>query len=1039
MHGRPKMGGACLVYSVGAMSSDYGSEIITFLFADLESSTRLWETVPDAMAAALERHDAILDDAVSNANGHVLKRTGDGIMAIFSSASDGVRACVEAQQRLQDEPWPETGPLRVRMGMHAGQPQQRAGDFFGPPVNRAARIMGAAHGGQVLLSAVTAELARDRLPDDVALRDLGEQRLKDLLQPERIFQLLHPALPAEFAPVETLDRRPNNLPTQISEFLGREVELSEIQGLLGEAGVRLLTLVGPGGIGKTRLALQAAADQIDRFDDGLYLVDLSPVRDRDAVFESIVRAVGLTGTSPDSPLDALKQGLAGRELLLLLDNFEQVIDAAADIAKLLAACPRLKVLVTSREALRLRGERLFHVPPLGLPAEGSLRAGAQTLAGYEAVRLFSERAREAQPGFALTDDNAAAVAEICARLDGLPLAIELAAARLRLFSPEELRDRLRGRLELLRGGARDLPARQRTLRSTIEWSYELLDEEERSLFGVLSVFSPTGVTAVEEVAIRLEQLRDVDVIDRLASLTDKSLVLSRNGSGFVQLTMLETIRDYAEERLEGQVGLGAAARRAHAEYFAEFAGAARDRLEGPQRDEALDELEAQLGNLRTAWRYWVEAANLEKLNDLVDALWALYDARGWYHAAVELTRDLLGVMADIPSTAASAAEEIALRISLARSLMAIRGYSDEVEEISNRALVLLREAGDVPQRYQVLRSLATFYLYRTQFDKAAVVGRELLEIGEKQDDIAVQVEGHLLLGCNIAFQGDVERGLAHLDRSMELFDPKRHGSRRFRLGPSPGVVPRTTSAFLYWMDGYADRAVELAASALELADQIDHPYTTAYALFHVGLLDLWRREPELARQRAVGVMEISQEHDYQVWNAVALVLHGVALIALGRAEEGLEESERGISQYQGLTTPPIFWPVLLSLRAGALGLAGRPHEGLEMVDEAIALTPEGDMLSVELALLKGDLLAASDPERAASCYERGYEIAARGGGRMGLLHAAMRVTQLRRARGSRPDGADALRSVYETFTEGFESRDLVEARALLGEVQSPVA
>ena len=335
----------------------------------------------------------------------------------------------------------------------------------------------------------------DRLPEGAELRDLGEHRLKDLFQPERIFQLVHPALAGDFPPLATLSRRPNNLPTQTSEFLGREAQLSAIRDLLDTAGVRLLTLTGPGGIGKTRLALQAGADEIDRFEDGVYFVDLSAARDPDAAFEAIVRAVGLTGTRDEAPFDVLTERLPGKQMLLLLDNFEQVMEAAEGVADLLQRCAELKVLVTSREALRVRGEHLLAVPPLSLPTVAG-QVSAEAVAASEAVRLFLERARQAQPSFALTDENAAAVAEISARLDGLPLAIELAAARLKLFSPDELRDRLHSRLELLGRGPRDLPARQRTLRSTIEWSYELLDEEERAVFqrtrGLLAHASRSG-------------------------------------------------------------------------------------------------------------------------------------------------------------------------------------------------------------------------------------------------------------------------------------------------------------------------------------------------------------------------------------------------------------------------------------------------------------------------------------------------------------------------------------------------------------------
>ena len=1012
------------------------SDTLTFLFADLESSTRLWETAPEAMAPALERHDMILRQAVTAFGGRVLKGTGDGIMAIFDSASNALRACSEAQQRLHDEVWQETGPLRARMGLHTGEAQSRGGDYFGPTVNRAARIMAAAHGGQVLLSQPAARSAWDRLPDDASLRDLGERRLKDLLQPERIFQLVHPLLPSEFPPVNTLDRRPNNLPIQISEFVGRTAELDQVGELLQGTGVRLLTLLGPGGIGKTRIALQAAADQIDAFDDGVYFVDLSPVRDRDTAFESIVRTAELSSTDQDNPLETLRRGLATRNILLLLDNFEQVMDAADGVTDLLSVCPRLKILVTTREALRVRGERVVDVPSLTLPPRDKVERGAETLSRYESVRLFSQRAREAQPGFELTDDNAAAVAEICQRLDGLPLAIELAAARLRLFSPEELRDRLRGRLELLRGGARDLPARQRTLRNTIEWSYELLDAGERSLFRLLSVFSTTTVTSVEEVVDRLQPLKDIDAVDGLTSLMEKSLVRRRNGSGPVRLSMLETIREYAAKRLEEEADFCAAARRAHAEYFAQFARSVRERTASSELERALDELEAEIDNLRTAWRYWVAAGDLEKLDDLADSLLMLYDDHGWYHAAVELTRDLLGVLSTVPSTPERAAQEIALRASLARGLMAILGYTDEVEQevedAYREALAVSGTGGDAKQRYQILRSLASFYLYHAEFEKAAAIGQELLEIGEEKNDESIQVEGHLLLGCNLAFQGYVERGLAHLDRSIELFAPERHRPRGFLPGASPGVVPYTTSALLLWQIGYPDQAAERAEAALELAERLGHPFTSAYALFHVGLLDLWRGEPEPARQRAGKVLEVAKEHDYKVWTAVALVLHGVALTGLGQPEEGLDQTERGVTQYRGLKTPPIFWPVLLSLRAAAFALAEMPEAGLGLVDEAVDFTSEDDTLRADLLVMKGDLLmAASDRDGALDCYGKAFQLGQRLSSRMTSLRALTRSTRLRRELGQQPDGSDKLREVYGTFTEGFATHHLLEARALL--------
>jgi predicted ATPase/class 3 adenylate cyclase len=1018
--------------------SDHSPDTLTFVFTDLESSTRLWERFPDAMRAAVERHDAILSDAVERSAGRVVKVLGDGLMAVFPSAPDGVRACLDAQRTLQAEAWGDTGPLRVRMGLHAGEAQPRGGDFYGPPVNRAARIMAAGHGGQILLSARVAELAGDGLPEGAGLRDLGDHRLKDLSQPERIFQLVHPALAGEFPPLATLGRRPNNLPTQTSDFLGREAQLSAIQDLLDTAGVRLLTLTGPGGIGKTRLALQAAADEIDRFEHGVYFVDLSAARDAQAAFAAVVRAVGLAETGDEGPYDVLARELEGKRLLLVLDNFEQVMEAAEGVADLLRRCAELKVLVTSREALRVRGEHLLAVPPLSVPAVDAGPVSAEAVSASEAVRLFLERAREARPSFELTDENAVAVAEISARLDGLPLAIELAAARLKLFSPDELRDRLRSRLELLGRGPRDLPARQRTLRGTIEWSYELLDDEERTIFRLLAVFSPTRVEAVEEVVGRLEPLADVDVVDGLASLVDKSLVRGVDARGSQRLSMLETIREYASERLEEQPDLAADARRAHAEHFADFAYGRRERLSGPGRDTTLDELASELGNLRTAWRYWVAAADLEQLGKLLDALWVLDDARGWYHATVELTNDLLGVLAAVPSTPARARKEITLQMSLARGLMAIRGYTQEVEEAYGRALRLSEELGELPRQFPVLRSLASFYLSRGEFEKAGAVGGKLLALAEQEEEIGHQVEGHLVIGSNVAFRGDLTGGLDHLDRAIALFDPDRHQPGPFRLGPSAGVVARTTSAILLWLLGRPDAARERGESALELAGRLNHPITLAYAYFHVGFLDLWRRQLELVRQRAAGVLEVAEEQDYPIWKAVGLVLEGVATAGQGRPEEGIACMDRGIGLYQGLQTPPVFWPLVLSVRARGLGLAARPGEGLALIDEALGMVAPDNFLYPELVVLKGDLLLAREDAAAAEPLFRSALAAARTlGAKTPQLQAATRLARLGGTAGERGDG-DVLREIYETFAEGLDTPDLAEARAVLEEADARV-
>ena len=1022
------------------MLPDKGTGTLTFLFTDVEGSTRLWERFPQAMRHALERHDSILRTAVTAAGGQVVKTTGDGLMAVFGSAAEAVRACLSGQRSLVEEPWQETGPLRVRMGLHSGEAQPRGDDYFGPAVIRGARIMAVGHGGQVLLSGTSAALVTDRLPDGAGLLDLGAHRLKDLGRPEQLFQLLHPRLPRDFPPLETPDRRPNNLPTQASTFIGRDAEVQEIRDRIERESVRLLTLTGPGGTGKTRLALRVAADAIDRFDHGVFFIDLSAVRDTQAVLASIARTIGVTEI-PDQPLlPELERQLEHERVLLVLDNFEQVMAAAPTAVELLSGCPGLKLLVTSREALHVRGEHLYAVPPLALPRAGPSQPSAAELAGYEAVQLFVDRAQSVRPDFHLTNENAAAIADICVRVDGLPLAIELATARINLFSPAELRDRLDSRLAMLRGGARDLPSRQRTLRATIEWSYQLLEPGERRLFEVLSVFSGAGLEAVEAVAEELDWLTStgVDILDGLASLLDKSLIRKVDPDDAAsRLVMLETIREYAAERLDETSELAATARQAHAAYFADFAQRQWQHLTGQRREAALAAMTADIDNLRLAWRHWVAERDRVQLNKLVDSLWLLYDARGWYQETIGLANDLLDILSSASSSPDRAAQEITQRTSLARVLMATKGYSREVEEAYATALKPF-EGRELPQLFPVLRSLASYYIAQSQFDKGARIGREILHLAARQQDTGMLVDGHLVVGLSISSIDGIAAGLEHLDEAIGLIKSGPARSRPFRLGNNAGPTCFTTSAFFLWTLGYPDKAVARAEEAVTMATQLKHPYTLTYVQFHCGLLRLWLRQPELTRKHAVQVLHLVQQYDFPIWKALGTCLLGIADAQLGRAQEGLAQVNEGIALYQEMKTPPVFWPQLLSIKAGAHALAGRLAEGLDLLDEALELAARGDTsLIPEFSVVKGDLLTfsgAPDAE-AAHWFHQAYDGAESVGARMTQLRAGIRLCRLWRSQG-RSDADRLLRSVYDTFTEGFGTADLTEARDLLHNLPS---
>src|SRR5713101_507389 len=514
---------------------------VTLLFTDIEGSTRLLQQVCERYAGLLEACRSLLRAAFFEFHGHEVDTQGDAFFVAFARASDAVAAAVAGQRALFTHAWPEGITVRVRMGLHTGEPQRSAEGYVGLGVHHAARIMSAGHGGQVLLSQTTRDLVEHDLPDDVSLRDLGAHRLKDLQHPSHLFQLIIGGLPADFPPLKTLDTHPNNLPVQLTSLIGRGKEVATVQHLLHREDVRLLTLTGPGGTGKTRLGLQVAAELSDRFADGVYFVNLAPISDPALVVPTIAQTLDVKEVAGHPLLDLVIAFLREKQVLLLLDNFEQVVSAAERLPALLAACQELKVLVTSREVLHVSGEQEFAVPTLSLPDPKRL-PDLQALSQYEAVALFIQRAQAARPAFQVTQANAAAITEICLRLDGLPLAIELAAARIKLLPPQALLARMGQRLAVLTSGARDVPERHQTLHNTIAWSYQLLDGHEQRLFRRLSLF--IGGCTLEASEAVCAALGDGDatrsVFEGVASLIDKSLLRQSEPEGQEpRLLMLE--------------------------------------------------------------------------------------------------------------------------------------------------------------------------------------------------------------------------------------------------------------------------------------------------------------------------------------------------------------------------------------------------------------------------------------------------------------------------------------------------------------------
>ena len=624
---------------------DYPTGTLTFLLTDVESSTELWERHPDAMRIALARHDEIVDTCVDLHSGMVIRPRGEGDsrFAVFTQAEDGVRSAVDILQKLADG-FPDLPfALKARIGMHTGTADLRLGDYYGSTVNRCARIRALGHGGQLLLSQVTAEIVRDNLPTGTSLLDMGSHPLKGLSRLERVFQLSIPGLPNVFPPLASAAAVESRLPAQLTPFIGRSAQMAALKSLLADPNVRFLTLLGPGGTGKTRLALQVAQESLDGFPQGVFFVPLAEDADADQLIARIAQQLEVReGGRP--LLETIIDYLRDKRLLLLLDNFEQLVVAAPVVSGLLTAAPQLKVLVTSRIALNLRGEHEFPVPPLVLPSSVG-EESLEHLTGNESVRLFVDRATAAQPGFALTSGNAAAVAEICRQLDGLPLGIELAAARVKILPPHAILARLSDRLKLLSGGARDLPARHQALRSTLQWSYSLLNADQQSLYARLGVFA--GGCTLEAAEAVCSQETGLDILDDLSALVNNSLLRQlETDEGEPRFVMLETIRAFALEKLT-ESGEMPALQERHARYFGHLViDRAGHELYSANAIHWLNWLERELDNVRAALEWSASAAGQSSLAaGLVwSLLWFCY-RRGYSSEGRTWTARLLAIPA----------------------------------------------------------------------------------------------------------------------------------------------------------------------------------------------------------------------------------------------------------------------------------------------------------------------------------------------------------------------------------------------------------
>ncbi len=835
---------------------------ITLLFTDIEGSTQLLEQLGDDYADVLTTYRGLLRTAFLQWGGHEVDTQGDSFFVVFTRAASAVAAAITAQRALANHPWPHGVTVRARMGLHTGEPELSSEGYIGLDVHRAARIMSAGHGGQVLLSQTTSELAVHDLPDGISLRDLGEHLLRDIKRPMHLFQLVIPDLLTDFPPLKTLDAPLHHLPIPLTSFVGREREIAEVSELLRRPEVRLLTLTGTVGVGKTRLAMHVAANTSDFFIHGVLFIPLSSVNEAALVLPTIAQALEVSEDGEQPLLERLKAALQEMQLLLILDNFEQVVDAGLAVAALLADCPRLKILVTSRVILHVQAEHVYTITPLTVPDITHLPEPA-ALAQNEAVTLFVQRAKTTKPDFQLTGDNAEAIARICVLLDGLPLAIELAAARSKYVSPQTLLAQLEQRLSVLTGGARDLPERQRTLREAIAWSYDLLGPVEQKVFRRLSVFSGgSSLDAVIQVCAVADDLEG-GFPEVLEALVDKNLLRQEEQvEGNVRYWILQTIREFGLECL-ANAGELEVTRNAHAAYYLSLVEKSVPYLAGAEQARWHDRLEQEHENLRAALEWTLKQAEMEERKaeyalKMCIALMSFWEVRGYFREGRMFLEQALALSKSIASTVKGEA------LYGAGLLALLQNDHKRAEELLQESLELFRSLEDKSGIAKSLRLLGSLARARNMYRQARSLLEEALTIStELADKKGIATTREILAEVYTA-QGNYKSASALLEENLVLYSTL---GQLYRTD----YVLYYLARVLFLSKGDQEKAYAMADESLERFREVGHKQFIAYTLSLLGQMLQRYGEDSKARQFSQESVAIFKELDYKRGIAESLI------------------------------------------------------------------------------------------------------------------------------------------------------------------------